>query len=153
MSKYIHHVTLNTGHVRNSPRTEVADEIYNIVQPLLSAAIAGERPTIPAVEPACTLTAAAQDRCLIATVWGPDMDGRRVPIVTIGVASHSRCGAQLWPLLHERVSVPVVSSPTEVPPEPWCAVRIDIGFGFYPAAAQWLGDFERCLAWAWVDSQ
>ena len=37
------------------------------------------------------------------------------------------------------------------PEPPWCAVEIHPALALYPAAAEWLGDFERCVAWAWVD--
>jgi hypothetical protein len=39
----------------------------------------------------------------------------------------------------------------EVPPEPWCAARIEVGSLAFPDEMLWLGDFERCLAWAWLE--
>ena len=37
------------------------------------------------------------------------------------------------------------------PAEPWCAVLIHLTLALAdPSASAWLGDFERCVAWAWV---
>lgn len=46
-------------------------------------------------------------------------------------------------------SVPLAE--VECPGEPWCAVRLEPGIALYPETAHWLGDFERCLAWAWLE--
>jgi len=36
------------------------------------------------------------------------------------------------------------------PPVPWCAVSVHTPVGAFPEALDWLGDFERCIAWAWI---
>ena len=41
------------------------------------------------------------------------------------------------------------AAPAESPPAPWCAVRLEPTLALDPAAAAWLGDAERCLAWCW----
>lgn len=43
------------------------------------------------------------------------------------------------------------TSPDQVPPEPWVAVRIEVGAAVMPEAMAWTGDLERCLAWAWIE--
>jgi hypothetical protein len=68
-------------------------------------------------------------------------DGTR--LVRIGVADKSRCAQPLW----ERLG----GAPDARPAEPWCAASIDPrGASADRAAYRWLGDFERCLAWAWL---
>lgn len=153
-SRYLQHVTLDTGHVRRSPRSEVEAETIPAVSRLLSLALAGDEAWIPAVEPRCRLTAAASGRCLVATVWGPDAGEQRVPLATLGVAGRSTCGSRLWRRLHDGRPAEMPALKTDaarVPPEPWCAVRLEPGLALHPEAAEWLGDLERCLAWAWLE--
>jgi hypothetical protein len=150
--RYLRHVTLTTGHVRDSRRDEVHDDVIAALVPLLDRALTGEHVPIPGAT-ACTLTGGVHGRCVALTVWGPPVDGHAVPIVTIGVATHSRCGAHLWRSLHARSSIhtPVVTLVDQVPPEPWCAALLEPGSLIYPEAMGWLGDLERCLAWAWLE--
>ena len=44
---YLNHVTLNTGHVRRSPRSEVSDEILVELVPALTRARAGGPAKLP----------------------------------------------------------------------------------------------------------
>lgn len=97
---YIHHVTLNTGHVRRSYRTEVSDEAIEACRSLIGSP--GAR-LIPGVRGYALVQERPLTRCLTATVrpvedhvlgaYGP-------PIVTICVAMHSRCGTARWRWLH-----------------------------------------------------
>lgn len=80
---------------------------------------------------------------MVATVWHND-----APLVTLGVAVHSRDGAQLWRTLHKQAELPVETSIDSCPTEPWAAVLLHAELAFYPDTADWLVDFERCLAWA-----
>ncbi len=41
----------------------------------------------------------------------------------------------------------------EVPSAPFCAVRLAAGAVHFPDAMDWLGGFERSLAWAWLRRQ
>lgn len=142
MTRYIEHVTLTTGHQRRSWRHEISPEAMHVVSALLDAVLAEGETAIPAT--GCTLTATADGRCMIATVWH-----ERAPLVTFGVAAKSRCGVRLWTLLRHHAVVPLAE--VERPGEPWCAVRLEPGLALYPETAHWLGDFERRLAWAWLE--
>lgn len=145
--QYIQHITIQTGHVRRSWRHEIDPAILEQVGAILADALRGDR-QIPGDPPGCILRAMRSGRCLLASVRSPEESGARIPLVTFGVAAHSRCGASLWRLLTE---VPVRVSSDPCPEEPWCAVRLEAGLAVYPAAAHWLGDMERCIAWAWMD--
>jgi len=100
--RHLRHVTLDTGHVRDSPRAEVAASVIAALQPLLERAIGGERVPLPAgVEPPCTITAAAEAGCAIVTVWGPGPD--QAPIATCGIVpggvdgeGRRRCRGRWW---------------------------------------------------------
>lgn len=151
--RHVLHVTLQTGHTRKSPRSEVADEVVEMLRPLLERALRGERVPIPG-QPGYTMTGGAQGRCCMVTVSGQVRDTARpepVPVVSIGVAAHSRCGAYLWRLLHERADLRYATDPGRVPPEPWVADRIDVGAALLPEAMHWTGDLSRCLAWTWIE--
>lgn len=157
MTRHLAHITLTTGHSRRSWRREVGDDTIALLQPLLADVLAGRQVAVPGDVGDYTLSASGAGRCLIATVWGPpvaEAGGARPPVVTLGVAGHSRCGATLWRLLHDSPRPPAVMPEmaiTRCPPEPWCAVRIEVGAALCPDAMAWLGDFERCLAWAWLE--
>lgn len=148
------HVTLDTGHSRQSRRDEVAEAVLPVVQGLLSEVLAGGQPRVPGVPGEFTLTGAREGPCLLVTVWGPGGSLGTAPIVTIGVARDA--GVSLWRMLHESAaarSAPIVTDPDAPPPAPWCAARLEVGTALYPEAMEWLGDFERCLAWAWLERQ
>ena len=144
---YIHHVTLQTGHVRQSWRHEIDHGLHEAIGEILADALRGDR-QIQGDPAGCVIRATASSKCLLASVHSPEEAGSRLPLVTIGVAAHSRCGASIWRLLTE---VPARIDAGPCPREPWCAARLETGLAVYPGAAHWLGDMERCLAWAWLD--
>jgi hypothetical protein len=142
------HYTLNTGHTRESPRSEVRDEVLRILRPLLGAGkhdlpIEGYQLVLD------TLGGGA-----LATVYR----GADVPVVTIGIAPDAAAAEVLWPHLESlylriaelpglrSADFPVARRPAQTP---WVAAVV---IGPMPREAYWLGDFERCLAWAWIES-
>lgn len=162
--RFIRHITLTTGHVRDSYSAEVSEDIRTLLQPLISHALTGRHAPIPSRidPPGCTITGGAHGRCISLTIWAPPLsrlafphadESARVPLTEIGIASHSRCGAVLWRSLHDaagRIGIPVRTDSDTCPPEPWVAALLYHGAAIYTDAMHWLGDFERCLAWAWV---
>ena len=151
---YVHHVTLDTGHVRRSSRDEIAEDVRPVIAALLTAALDGQEPVIPGEPRGCTLRVLDDQtsRCITAEVLAP-YPGLE-PLVTIGIATHSRCGAPLWTRLHaqaELLGLAVATDPIRCPPEPWCAALIYPAAATYPDVLEWLGDLERCLAWAWLE--
>ena len=147
--RYIHHITLTTGHLVARPRSEVTDETLAIMVPWLAEAIAIGRPMpIPAADGYQAL-ALVQDGALVVTVYGPQPEvGRPDPVVTFGVTARSLQAPRLWDLL---AAMPGVKPGLTRPDAPWCAVVVHLPLLLrHPAAAGWLGDFEHCTAWAWV---
>lgn len=68
-------------------------------------------------------------------------------LITIRIAQRSRESADLWvSMLAHFGGKPGITAPGA----PWAAVAIHATLGGYPDALQWLTDFERCLAWAWI---
>lgn len=149
--RHIHHLTLTTGHTRRSWRHEIDPGVLRDLGRLLRRGIDTGRIDLTMIEPAGHwVRVTPHGKCVLLTV----MHGDDMPLVTFGVAAHSRCGARMWRLLTQDAVVAEGAprlSPDRAPQEPWCAARIEPGLMYRPDAAQWLGDFERCIAWAWLD--
>lgn len=138
--RHIRHVTIDTGHVRDCPRSDVPDHVVAALAPLVVRMADGEEVDVPGgARPACTMSMRSWGRSATITVRGPG----RVPLVLLGLADHSRAGARLWRDLG--------GDPDRCPAEPWCAMRLLRGLAGEPEAWDWLGDLARCLAWAWVE--
>lgn len=146
------HITLSTGHVRQSPRSEVRQETIALLAPILRELVAGHVVDMPRVA-GYTLVGSAGGDCLLVTVCAAD----GAPVVTIASARGPRQATHLWDFLHDtaetggldpldpqtiRGAAPLVSR--------WCAARLELGLAAHPGAAGWLGDFERCVAWTWI---
>lgn len=146
---YIRHVTLTTGHTRDSQQGEVSEKAIAVCQDLIKAVMADPHTCPIPGPPGYSLGGRATSKsCLAATVWadGPPS----VCIATIGVALHSRCGAVLWRELHRSGDAPVITDPERCPPEPWVAAALNTRITAHMDATEWLGDFERVLAWAFL---
>lgn len=159
--RYLEHLTLTTGHSRRCWREEVADEILDMLRPLIDRAIetGGHVPLPDVVSPRSTITATqGRARALLVSVWGPAVvpplageTARPTPLVTLGIAPTSLAGAELWRTMVPGGGEEQVPQPT-APSAPWLAVKVHDTATLWPEALSWLGDFERCLAWAWVRS-
>lgn len=152
---YITHITLATGHTSRIQKGDVAGETAARVGPWLAALVASGQPMPLPVSSLSEYTALAVmlDGALIVTISGPPvktgpMSGKAPPLVTVGLAKKSR-HAHLWSLLTGPVMPPVAAG-IKCPSTPWCAVAIHPTIAMHTSALEWLGDFERCIAWAWV---
>ncbi len=136
----MYHLTLLTGHTRESPRSEVADHVIDVLRPWLAP---GTHP-ITQVPGGYSLVVPVVERGYLATV-----QQGRVPIASIGVAADEGEAEIVWPALVElqrAVAEPVATRPATTP---WCAVALLV---VSPATSDWLGDFERCLAWTYLSA-
>lgn len=141
------HYTLNTGHTRQSPRSEVDPQVIESLQPLLvnglhPLPVAGYRAqiTIEGTALRCTVRADRESR----------------PLVSFGVATTEEDEGILWSavqqLYHQLTDLPGLRSAdfrsAQKPQSlPWCAAMTIL---MLPGES-WVADFERCLAWAWCD--
>lgn len=154
---YINHITLTTGHLGRSPRAAVADDALAVLVPWLQDAIASPDglpiPVPPLAHYSCK--AMVESGALVATIFapaGPHTSGQpyagdMLPLITFGVAQRSRQGGGLWALMVAQFGA---AEGLQEPATPWCAVAIHPSIAGYPEAAKWLGDLERCIAWAWI---
>ena len=145
---YLHHITLSTGHTRRSPRAEVSDDTVQALTPWLQAALAYQHDyPLPGHLGAYgyVMQAYLREGALICHV-GQLYAG---PLVTFGVAARSRQSGELWAWLCAQYGS---ATALQAPGTPWCAVHL------HPAYMQqqrdlndWVGDFERCVAWTWLN--
>lgn len=161
------HLTLETGDSRLSPRAEVAQAVIEGLRPLVLGSH-GEIPSKPGfiLRTTRTGTAAMFTVERDATPRAPWPHGR-CPIVTCGLAQTEEDARHVWDLLVKmhRNLYPARGRSTRRTPEewrrqpltrpdtlPWLAVVAQPGLGLLrPADLDWLGDFERCVAWTLID--
>lgn len=149
MTKYLHNLTITTGHTRRSYRDEVSEDAIEWAREAIRDAIlAGYVPLHPMGPDwrlACTRESS---KALLCRVWRAE-----IVVVTFGVASHSRHGAKLWRALLETATTPIAV--TECPPEPWVAARLEPGAAVVaddqPEALEMIGDMERCVGWGFLE--
>lgn len=153
---YIHHLTLATGHLTRIERGDVEGETLARMGPWL-AVLTKTATAMPLPTSALTGFSALSGvyaEGLMITISGPPaatgrMQGKAPPLVTMAVAKRARHADALWPLITGPV-MPQVKPGVIRPPEPWCAVAIHPTIMMHPESMEWLGDLERCVAWAWV---
>lgn len=154
---YIAHLTLSSGHLARIKPGDVAGESLARVGPWLSALVESGRSMALPLSALSDYSALATvyDGALLVTISGPPMAsgpmrGKSPPLVSLGVASRSRHVDGLWRQMTGPV-MPSVKPGILCPSAPFCAVAIWPTITLASDAAQWLGDFERCIAWAWVN--
>lgn len=151
--RFIRHIALDTGRASKSRREEIRDEAIAELRPLLARVVVGETVAVPKVVPEHVMTGVTAGMALTVAVYSPLMPGasERQPLLTLGVAVHSHSSVALWRALH---GWDPGDPPLEEPPQlPWCGVRLLPALAHWPAAKDWLGGFERCVAWTWVEMQ
>jgi hypothetical protein len=154
---YLNHITLSTGHAARAQRSDVAPQITQLLAGWLADIVdSGQIHPLPV--PALSHFGAqtfVQDGALVVTVSapvGPHQQGRphpgqTMPLVTFGVAQRSRQGGALWDMLTGAFDA---AKGLKQPDTPYCAVAIHPGLSGYSGPTDWLGDFERSVAWAWI---
>jgi hypothetical protein len=145
--RHLEHVTLNTGHTRRSPRSEAADEVVRGLAVGLDRAIATKaREPIPGFA-LFSYSVTALGGAAMVTLWR-----EAAPVVTFGVAADAKDSAKLWRLLHQGGAGKHATNPERPPAAPWLGVRMEAGAASTPPDdLLWLANFERCLAWTFIE--
>jgi hypothetical protein len=146
---YIWHVTLNSGHALRQDRSDITEDAVAALSTTLDGILQGAHLTVPGF-PGYVVNGSHHGHDLIATLWRGPVE-RRVPILTTATALKSRSARQLWELLHDQSTVPLMTQRERPPAAPWVADRLEIGAAGDPDALLWTGDFSRCLAWTWAE--
>ena len=154
---YIHHITLANGHLARTQRADVSAAATQLLTDWLPTVTnTGRTHPLPVPELAhYSAQVLVQEGALVVTVSapaGPHQVGRphagdAMPLVTFGVAQRSRQGAGLW---RSMVGAFGAKPGLQEPGAPWLAVAVHPTLAHYRGATDWLADFERCVAWAWI---
>lgn len=144
---YLNHITLTSGHLARTSRAGVTEETIEALAPWLERALESEVP-VPLPGPlgsrdGFSAVAYTADGALVCTVYDPTNQ----PLVTFGVAARSRHASELWALLVAQFGA---VAGLKMPSTPWCAVAIHPAFAMQRGTSAWIGDFERCVAWTWI---
>jgi hypothetical protein len=142
------HYTTMTDHLRMSPRSEVQPEVISSLMKWLDAA-----ETQWMADAACRKRVAqvphSEGYALRFDAEGTTLQAELIheecgPCVRFAVGCDAS-GDAAWAAMTARPR----------PSLPWCAASLDLGalaMAFHdPQQLLWFGDFERCVAWAWIE--
>ncbi|MCL2779619.1 MAG: hypothetical protein FWD73_16635 [Polyangiaceae bacterium] len=128
------HYTIETGHCRESPRSEVSDAVITALTPLL---VSGTH-KLPAPR-GYQMRVTVDGQQLAATALTPS----GAPLVTAVVAVDDAGLSAVLRATGAHPAIPLRAPALLVTIHP--TIALDAG------ASSWLGDWERCVAWAWID--
>jgi hypothetical protein len=154
----LNHITLDTGDSAMVPAEHVQPKTREVLEPLVAYLAAEGVATIPIGNGAWRVTSEqpVPGRCLSAVI---EYRSRReggdtwVGVALLGVAGHSRCGADLWSAMHfeSEPGREMLTRPDRQPATPWLATRLLAGVALVAREdIAWLADFSECLAWVWL---
>jgi len=151
----INHVTLNTGHNCKSPRSEVSNKTIEIISSWLDGAIKSNINVCLPTSDLKNYTAYATEAedGLMVTISGNSkqiLGGEPVPLVTMCVVNQEHKENDVWQLM-TGPHMPKVARGVVCPEKPYLGVSIWPMAFLYFEALEWLGDLERCIAWAWLE--
>ena len=143
MTLALQHITLQTGDLRESPRNEVSPEALAASAELLLAALAGQPAELPDAD------------VLRFQIWGPEFPRAgggysRRSLVWCSVARRdSPAAAAEW--AEQRAGEHDPDWLPQTLAAPWLAVHVFAdALTKHPDTTAWLGDYDRCIAWAWL---
>jgi hypothetical protein len=137
---HILHVNLQTNKTFLSHRQDVTDAAIETLRPLMQADGEYDVPSISGRK----IWITRSGKLLLATVQAEN------PVCTIAVAAQEVGADRLWQMLHDGLKL--ATRPDYLPGEnPWAALRTEVGLADHPEDLEWLADFERCLAWTWLE--
>ncbi len=144
--KVLNFVTLNSGYTHRGSRKEASEDALKVCTFLLRE-LAGPTIRVPVPGQAGYSISGEVERALLCRIWKDEPVADL--LVTFAVARKDEESTVLWRRLHYMAR----SVRPEAPPPkaPWCAVILESGLSRNLEAGEWLMDFERCLAWAWIE--
>lgn len=143
MEKYIYHITTNTGHARKSPRSEVSKYTAALLKPWIEEMIRGKLRAIVNERYFCRVV--QHNSKMIELVISRLNDNfKQIDLVRFVICNHSRKKIFAWNLVGGKGDAPNV---------PFCAVQLlteNFEQDDFPYTLIF-ADFERCIAWGWLD--
>jgi len=154
---YLHHVTLTTGDTRRSYRRECNDGLIRELAPIVAQCEREGIAELPSPTGLMRLDRISEnDRpSRHIAIWSI-REPQGPALVTLALAMEDRAGAGVWRALHSGHAepMPLATRADSRPGAPWLAVMLHLPAALprpHPAIP-WLGDAERCIAWAWIES-
>lgn len=149
MTKYLWHVTMQTGSMRKSPRSEVDKRLMKKINALYEKSVDEKTPlVIDRVKYIIWSTAAPEG---YMTTLAGEINGDLVPIWMLGVSLNDYF---IWEVMHQHIVVtPIMTKVEDRPPLPYLVDRLESGYAYFPQAMEWVGDFSRCMAWAALEGE
>lgn len=144
--KYIYHVTINTGDIRKSPRSEVDQDIIDLMKKWIKNLEKGELQAVYEDKYAVRINQSS-GKMIEFYIFRIDDNFEQTDLIQMVVCKHSSKKEIAWSLFGENNSIPV-------PKVPFCGVKLiqeNIKINDFPHLSL-LADFERCLAWGWLES-
>ncbi len=147
--KTMNHITMTTGQNRVSPRSEVQQDSMKMLTPWMLKALADGKPTPlpgPLGEKGFHAHLSVDAGALFCTLFG----SKTLPLLTFGVAIDEAQSNVLWGRMCKEDGV---GKKLTKPAAPLCAVTLHTGFTTCLDVDMWFwaGDFERCVAWAFIE--
>jgi len=152
----LYHLTVNTAHSRISPRSEVRDDVVAMLRQRIAEADLGHVP-LDDVEPGAFARLSVEpDISAYGVELGLTFGGERLPVVMSVLCVDPEHTAAVW--RHAQRSWAKIMRelpPVQMPPadRPWLAAMVLPSALARQDALFWMGDAERCLAWALIESR
>ena len=146
------HLTLNTGHVCRSPRSKVRVGMVEKLRPFCRPG----RHVLPDHRDWTMQLAGGLAGGLFFTVFDAVQ-----PAVSCGVAGNDGAADEIWPVLKGfyldlTEKTPICEADWRLPQRPtatpWCARVVIVPDAIYETL-DWLLDFERGIAWTWLETR
>jgi len=135
----IPHYTIEANHIRHASRSEVSDDLLASLKPLLS----NGRHVLPVID-GYSVDSSVCGSILAATICSErNPFGEALPLVTAYVCEDESGLASVLRVTGAR-NHPELRAPCVVATMHPTAMTDKKAMG-------WMGDFERCLAWAWLE--
>lgn len=155
---HLTHITTTTGDSRESPRSEVANSIISNLRDMIEALERDWVCNVPGQGGAFVIRRIGTGS-LDSAAWTIHEPNAR-PMVTFVVAMTNDEGRRVWRQVVQGAELEARAlgrdlpvSAAKPPQAPWLGVSLHL-HALRPEllpAMQWLADFERCIAWAWIE--
>ena len=146
----LQHLTITTGDCVAVSRAEIPDEVIAVLTSWLGTAVKVWHSTPVPREGWAGFRCKVWpwDDALQVTVYAPSDKPDR-PLVSFCVAPNAIASVHLW---DNWCKFPYqMASHVTCPPVPWCAVTPHRWLVRFPETREWLDEFERGVAWAWIE--
>jgi hypothetical protein len=157
------HITFTTGHSCDQPREAVPADVSARLSKLIAESLAnGGWTSLQRFGFDSHLHVSTFGTTLLAELYLPCKNPQAAePAIRIGISAGSCSGTDGWKQLRAHALHVAEDVPLNPPAHPWIAAVVDLSallairdinqLAAYMAMMQWAGDFERCLAWAFVN--